>query len=417
MILVSPSDTFEVSKMSLISEVDKEILFDFYAPIVGAKNVLFYLLLLRLEPLTSKTYSEFFTSYQISQNEFVNGFPSLEAIGLVKTFIKKEGNHDHYLYRIYAPKTPQEFFSNELLNALLIRFVNEKDREALKKKYALATADVSSFKDVTLDFSSYFQLDTASLPSVDESSKETLSHKTGNLKLYFDVNVFFSALQKELPELSRASISQEEIVRIARIATLHNFDEDAIASFVTRCFEPNRPIGSKVDMERLRQIAIDNSELHFAKKEPLIATESNVSGSSSYAKTIRLMDKMGSVEFLSMLQKGHKPAKSDLALIDRLVNDIGLPENVVNALIFFTISTNDNNLNPNYLEKVGASLVRADITNALDAMNYLGAGSSRRKNAQSSSIKKPKPKSVPKETPKEEKEVVQDDFDDILNSL
>lgn len=417
MILVSPSDTFEVSKMSLIDELDEEILFDFYAPIVGAKNVLFYLLLLRLGPLTSKTYSEFFTSYQISQSEFVNGFPSLEAIGLIKTFTKKEGNHDHYVYRIYAPKTPQEFFSNELLNALLVRFVNEKDREALKKKYALEAVDISSFKEVTLDFSSYFQLDASSLPSVDDASKDTLSHKTGNLKLYFDTNVFFSALKKELPEVSRNSISQEEIVRIARIATLHNFDEDAIASFVACSFEPNKPIGNKVDMEGLRQIAIDNSELHFAKKEPLIATESNVTGSSSYAKTIRLMDKMGSVEFLSMLQKGHKPAKSDLVLIDRLVNDIGLPENVVNALIFFVVSTNDNNLNPNFLEKVGASLVRAGITNALDAMNYLGAGSSRRKSGQTLLAKKPKPKNVPKETPKEEKEVVQDDFDDILNSL
>ncbi len=416
MILVSPSDTFEVSKMSLISETDKEVLLDFYAPIVGAKNVLFYLLLLRLEPLSTKTYSDFFTAYQISQSEFVRGFPSLEAIGLVKTFLRKGEARNHYLYRLYAPKTPAEFFSNELLNALLIRFVDEKEREALKQKYALKTQDLSSFEEVSADFSSYFQLDPSSLPPLEGASEKTLARQTGNLKLYFDVNSFFLALQKDLPEVTRSSLSQEEIVHIARIATLHNLDEEAIASFAARSFEPNELPGHKVNIERLRQIALDNSDLRFAKKDPLLATESNVSGTSSYAKTIRRMDKTGSIQFLSILQKGHKPAKSDLVLIDRLVNDIGLPESVVNALIFFTLSTNDNNLNPNYVEKVGASLVRAGITNALDALNYLGGNSSKRKKMIKPQQPKPETRSLPKET-LEKKAETQDDFDDILDSL
>lgn len=418
MILVSPSDTFEVSKMSLVGDIDKEILFDFYAPIVGAKNVLYYLLLLRDEALGTQTYSSFFSHYQLSQSEFVNGFSSLEAIGLVKTFTKKEGNHDHYVYRLYGPKMPSEFFSNELLNALLLRFLDEKERERLKKKYSLKAVDVSSFKDVSLDFSSYFQIDNDSLLQTEGEKEGVLSRQTGNLKLFFDKNLFFIALQKELPDVSRDSLSQEEVVRIARIMTLHGLDEETMASLVARSFEPNKTFGNKVNIDCLRQLALDNSGFAFTKKEPILPTESNVSGQSAYAKTIRLMDKMGSVEFLSMLQKGHKPAKSDLAIVDRLTNDIGLPENVTNALIFFTISTNDNTLNANYLEKVGASLVRANITNALDAMNYLGAGSSKKSYAKTLPSKKIKKEVVKEneETPKEIKEEP-DDFDDILNSL
>ena len=418
MILVSPSDTFEVSKMSLVGDVDKDILFDFYAPIVGAKNVLYYFLLLRDEALGTQTYSSFFSHYQLSQSEFVNGFSSLEAIGLVKTYVKKEGNHDHYLYCLYGPKTPSEFFSNELLNALLFRFLDEKERERLKKKYSLKMMDVSCFKDVSLDFSSYFQIDNDSLLSTNVEKEGMLSRKAGTLKLYFDKNLFFAALRKELPDVSKESLSQEEVVRVARIMTLHGFDEETIASFVARSFEPNKVFGSKVNFDRLRQLALDTSDFAFTKKEPILATESNVSGQNSYAKTIRLMDKMGSIEFLSMLQKGHKPAKSDLAIIDCLVNEIGLPENVTNALIFFTISTNGNTLNANYLEKVGASLVRADITNALDAYNYLIASSSKKGYVKPLPNKKVK-KEVSKEkevAPKESKEET-DDFDDILNSL
>ena len=371
MTFVNPSDKFEVSKQSLIGDVDQEILFDFYTPIIGSKAVLLWNLLLRCDKEEPSLFRDFLVGNQFSQSDFAGCLPPLEAIGLLKTFTKKEKGFDSYIFLLFAPKTPSEFFSNELLSALLTRFLDESKIAALKAKYLSETPSLDGYKDITTDFSSFFQFDDTFAP-LEKEGANVLGKRSGSVNLAFDRNLFFAALSEASPDFPPEAISKEELVRIARIATLHCFDEYAMASLALRSYEPRLQRGKRIDFKKLRELANSADSFSFAKKAPIESTSSDVHGSTAYAKTIRLMEKMSPTEWLSRLQKGNKPAKTDLRLLDTLVNDIGLPESVTNALIFFVLSTNDNVLNSNYVEKVGASLVRAGISNALDAMNYLG---------------------------------------------
>ncbi len=416
--LVSPSDFFEAHKKSLVSDVDVDILFDFYAPIISAKSVLLYLLLLRLSDKGSRRFSDFFLHYQIKQVEFANWLPPLEAIGLIKSYSKSEGDHKNYSYHIYSPKTPNEFFANELLHALLVRFVDTKDRDALKAKYSVSQdEEEKGMKEISVDFSSYFQLDTSSLPRMEIDADGVLSKGSASFKLTFDRNAFFKALSKELPDANVKSFTKEEIIRLARISTLYNLDESALASLAAISYNPNAALGRRIDFDKLRSDAIGYADKHcYSKKGPEKAGESLAKGSSGLAKMMRRMDNLSSVEFLKGIQGGHKPAKSDLILVDRLINDIGLPESVVNALLFYVLTTNDNILSANYTEKLGATLVRKGINNAVDAWNYLN---SQRKTRTTSEAKMTNEKVTKEEKPstQSKENADDDDFESVLNSL
>ncbi len=413
---MSPSDVFFVAPKSLFSNVDVDILFDFYAPIISSSSVLLYLLLWRQKGKGRVFYRDFFSRYQLGQQDIVNRLPSLEAIGLVKSFYHNEGERGCYRYELYAPRTPSEFFSNELLNGLLVRFVDEKERNALKKKYVSVPKLEEGFEEISVDFSSFFQMDSSSLPPLDSSKESLISRESAPLKLYFDKNTLFKALTKELPDVLPSDFSSEEIVRVARISTLNNLDEEAMASLIAFAYHPERKRGEKIDMPFLKERALEAGVKGcYWKKGPEKAGDSQAFGSSSYAKMMRRADETSPISFLSKLQKGHKPPQSDLRLLDRLVNDIGLSQGATNALIFYVLIANDNQLNPNYVEKIASTLVRKGIDNALDAWNYL--------NEQKMSKGKKKPVAssssfLSQETPQAKGETKEeDDYEAVLNSL
>jgi replication initiation and membrane attachment protein DnaB len=92
------------------------------------------------------------------------------------------------------------------------------------------------------------------------------------------------------------------------------------------------------------------------------------------ARTIRAMDSLTPVEFLSKLQKGNKPAPSDLAAFGGTHRRDGAIRPLCNALVFYVITTKDGQLPNKYAEKIAASLMRKGIETSLDAMNYFSAG-------------------------------------------
>jgi replication initiation and membrane attachment protein DnaB len=137
-------------------------------------------------------------------------------------------------------------------------------------------------------------------------------------------------------------------------------------------------------------------------------------GDSSLARMIRSMDELTPVEFLKRLQKGHKPATSDLRLLEKLSEETGLAPGATNALVFFVLSKNGV-LSPLYVEKIGASLVREGIETAIDAMNYFNRTSKKKK--PSEPIAEENKVTVEQIKENEGKEGEDDSFEKVVSSL
>lgn len=380
MFLPSPSDLFKIKKQSFISSLDKEVLLDFYAPIIGLKAASLYILLLHEEGQEEQPFSNILSTFHLTQGDFSQYLDALEAIGLLKAFIKKTNNINHLLFVLYSPKSPEEFLGNDLLLGLLDSYLEPVLKEKLKKKYSLEKLNTKDYEDISTSFTEYFSFSSLNA-SLNENKNETyLGHHSAPLSLAFDQNVFFESLKEELPSFEESDLSKEEKQKISSLATLYNYDEVAMASMVSRCFEPLAPLGERLNINCLRDDARRNISLSYLKNSPIKQGVSLTNGDNSMAKMIRRMDTCTPIEFLTQMQKGHKPAASDIKIVDKLTIDTGVPLNVVNAIVFFVLTTNDNILNAAYCEKLGASLVREGIDNALDAYNYLLEGPNKKRN-------------------------------------
>ena len=75
--------------------------------------------------------------------------------------------------------------------------------------------------------------------------------------------------------------------------------------------------------------------------------------------------------FLGILQNGTKPALPDLRLIEDIAIKFQLNNGVINALIDYVLTSNNNVLSRALCEKIAASIAREGVQTALDTMNYL----------------------------------------------
>ena len=415
---LSPSDIFEIRKTSLISSNDYEYALDLYAPIIGIKNVSVYFAFIAEKGGEQKPLSEFLSKYRLSSGELENALSYLEAVGLVTTYHKILGKKHLYLYSIMAPRTPAQFFSNELLYGTLRSFLSEDGCKEIAKKYETGTTP-EGFENVSERFVDVFHLNIGNA-SIIQSGPKTGERKFGSLQLGFDNNAFMSALVELNPTLKPAYITKEESMRIARIAALYSYEESAMASFVSDSYRPRNVIGKRIDFDHLSELAIQNAKYDYLHKEHIKSTSSEIHGDAPTAKVIRMMDSMSTLQFLTKLQRGNKPAPSDVKLINTLVVEMGVPENVANALIFYVLGVQENALSGAYVTKLGASLVRAGITNALDALNFLGGHAKRAGKKQSEPkpvekvVKEEKPSEVVDEV--EEEEIDEEEFEELMKN-
>ena len=132
---VLPADTFIVVNKTNLSDRDRNLLIMLYQPIIGSTSIsLYYTLwsyLDKSEVLSNEwTHHHILRDMMISNSELVDAKEKLEAIGLIKTYMK-QGNVNNYIYELYSPISAHEFFNHPVLNIVLYNNVGKKEYENL----------------------------------------------------------------------------------------------------------------------------------------------------------------------------------------------------------------------------------------------------------------------------------------------
>ena len=97
----------------------------------------------------------------------------------------------------------------------------------------------------------------------------------------------------------------------------------------------------------------------------------NYFSNNALGEKVKLMEETPPSQFLRILQNDRPPVQADLNLIDDLSKNLHLAPSVINVLIDYCLTKNNNVLSRSYVEKIAASLVRENIKNAVETMNYL----------------------------------------------
>ena len=110
---VLPADTFIVVNKTVLSDKDRNILKLLYQPIIGHEAIslyyTFWSYLDKSELLSNEwTHHHILKDMLISNSEFEDAKVKLEAVGLLKTYVKN-GNINNYVYELYSPISACEF--------------------------------------------------------------------------------------------------------------------------------------------------------------------------------------------------------------------------------------------------------------------------------------------------------------------
>ena len=416
---VSANDFYEVRAMGLVSDVDKSSLLDLYEPMIGAKAVAVYLSLLSDVSCQKAdavlTHEDILNKTMLSPGEWLQAVRGLEAVGLVKTLWKAGKGVNYFVYEIYSPNDPHEFFDDALFAGTLKKYIGEKAFIQLTEMYKTAEK-ITGFDDISEGFREYFHpdYDDPVYRSIVNSSDR--GHLAGHVVTGFSYNDFFASLA-EINGLRREDFSNAETTLIERLASLYTLDARTMAGMVSSHFDGSKRLGSRVSFVDLEKDARESMSFSYLHQEN--GESSVISASTPLANAAKIMDKLTPAKFLEYLQHGHKPASSDLKIIENLSIEIGLPGPVVNTLVLFVLSQNDNVLSRAYTEKIGASLARKNIRTSVDAINYLNSsrrGPSIPKPASVSVIEKPKD-AVSAETAGKSEAIGDQEIDDMLAKL
>ncbi len=373
---VTKDDWFEIRLASVLSDYDRQILNVLYQPLIGYASLAVYFTL--WSEYAQNNYHDLFSHdhlfdyMQISPGEFLKARMRLEAIGLLQTFFKSENGVNYYTYLLNAPKYPHDFFEDPLFAGLYEKYVGVKEAERVARSFTLNSHSLSKgMSDISASFIEVFHPnldDDLFIKATTLASGKKSRRIAGDVRSEFDFGTFFATMKSKYG-FSEKCFTTKDRKEIERVAILFGFDGERMAEVVNRTYMRDEDGNASFRLDLLKKYC--QEEIKFPSIEAIKGTKSSLSSSSKLAEKIRYMESLSCYEYLRVKQDMRDLVPSDLSLLERLSSKLGLPSSVINALIDYVLETNDNKLPSSLTEKIGASLMRAKISNALDAMNYL----------------------------------------------
>ena len=412
---VSNNDFYEIRLASIVSNVDKDVLVELYQPLIGAAATMLYLTLLK-QRRNDDEDSLYVTEQLINITQFAPGMilsarHMLEAVGLLRSYEKKTSDGRYYIYVLYSPKSPKDFFDDVLFKGLLIQYVGEKEAKRLAFKYKINLDIPEEYGEVSASFVDVFHPNYDDPSFKKEFGNSIVGHEPGRVKINFNYDLFFKYIS-ETSQIMQSSFYKKDLKEIERLATLFGLDEKQMASIVVDEYEPHS--SPHLNYQRVAEKAEDavKYKIHIPASRQV---RSKLSGDAIMKQKVRLMEDVTPADYLSILQNNTEPAKADLKIVNALSAGYGFPNGIINAIIEYTLNKNNNVLSRNYAEKIAASLAREKVETTIDAMNYLN-----RVNVMAKKDMTQKHIEPVEETKKVEKveEVISDEeMDDILTKL
>lgn len=417
-----PADTYIVKNATVLNNEDRNILYKLYEPVIGSVAVsLYFTFWSNLDSLriVSLEYTHHFlmASMRLKLEDILEAREKLEGIGLIKTYIK-EGTVNSYVYELYSPLEASEFFDNPILSVALESNVGKREFNKIVKFFSIPSVSLDGYNDITSKFSDVFDtISTADMVELDGIRKVKNLGVTVDEKI--DLNAILSSIPSEM--LNHRSITSEIRNLIYKLVFIYNLDQDDITELIRNSINEKKLI----DKKRLRDNCYNfynfenkNSSPSLIYKKQPDYLRKTVSDNSKKSKMIYTFENLTPYDFLSGKNKGIKPSKSDLKLIETLLVDYDLTPGVVNVLVDYVLRINNNKLTKNFCLTIASQWKRSNIKTAEEAMELC-----RKENKRSSSVKRrvrteKRPEWYDKNI--ESSEASDDDIkklDDMLNSL
>ena len=368
LVTLLPADKYLVINKTILSDQDRDTLINLYEPIIGATAVGLYLAFWNdLNSVRSVDHSHhhLMTLLKLSLDEIKKSREALEAMGLVRTYFK-EGDINEYIYELYAPLLPNEFFNNVIYNVVLYNNVGKEEYDAIIKKYQNVEIDLTGYLDITKKINDVYESTDISVPE-NIRRRETIGINNDNI---IDFDFIISSLPKGL--INQRTFNLEVRKLINQLSYIYNFDN------IKMCELIRESISEKgiINLSDLRKNARSKYQTTNGALPSLVYRvqpeylKSPVGDNSKRGKLIAVFENTTPYDFLKSKYNNSKPTARDLKLLESLLIDLDLKPAVVNVLIDYVLKKNNNKLTTGFVETIAGQWKRENIETAADAMAF-----------------------------------------------
>lgn len=365
-----PADKYKVINKTILSENDKKNLISFYMPIIGCTAVSLYLTLwqdlnYKEEDSNILIHHHLMTLLKESKEVIYQARQSLEAVGLLKTYVKCE-NVKTFIYELYSPLLPNEFFNHPILNIVLYNNIGSEEYDNLIKLYQKKKYDYSSYIDVTKKMDEVYKSENYNVKN--DIKDRSINNITLNSKINYE------QISTSIPKnvMSDKALNKKSKELIDNLSFVYNFDTLKMIELIRGSLNEF----GMIDKNALRLNARKSYNLSSNSLPTLIYRTQpeylkKASGDNSlHAQIVSMFESISPYDFLKYKNKGAIPTNKDLKLVESLLVDLELTPAVVNVLLDYCLRKNNNKLTNAYVETIAGQWKRADLKTAEEAMKF-----------------------------------------------
>ncbi|MED4016236.1 MULTISPECIES: replication initiation and membrane attachment family protein [Sutcliffiella] len=389
-----PIDRYVVKVNGLLQEADRKIITMLYQPLIGFRGYSLFMTLwseLEQDRLWGEesTHHSIMTTMQCNLKDIHQERLKLEAIGLLKTYVKEEENVRTFIYELQPPLTPETFFSDPMLNIYLYNRLG-KSKYVKVKNFFSDEIIPNTFQNITRSFHEVFasiqaeSMMTQVTDEVLEDSKldedlEWITKKDGKeIEVKhegFDFSLFYAGLSEVV--IPRKSITPKVEEAISKLSFLYHIDPITMKDIVMNAIDDD----DTVNIEELRKVARDWYQLENKDGLPTLVERTqpvhlrkmdDKKPKSKDEQLIQMLENVSPKQLLTDFSGGD-PSISDLWIVEDVMFKQQLPAGVVNVLLYYVLLKTDMKLNRNYVEKIASHWARKRVTTVIEAMELAKA--------------------------------------------
>jgi len=307
------------------------------------------------------------TTMQLRLDDIIIAREKLEAIGLIKTYLKK-GNVNQYVYLLFSPVSPNEFFNHPILNIVLYNNIGKKEYDKLVSFFKVPKINLHEYEDITHSFDEVF---TSRAGTIRKEIEDITKRDTSNILI--NKGVDFNLLISGIPDsqVSKNCFNDETRKLINNLSFIYNLDTLDMQGIVRECINEKGLIDKTLLRKSCRDYyQFDNTgnlpTLIYNKQPDFLKKPEG--DNSKWAKLVYTFENITPYQLLKARYKGAEPTDRDKRLIENLMIDQKLNPGVVNVLISYVLQVNDQQLKKSYVETIAGQWKRLNIETVEDAM-------------------------------------------------
>ena len=369
---ILPADTYTVVNRTVINSNDRKLITMLYQPIIGYTAVSLYFSFIddldKLEIMSDDlTHHHLMATMQLKLESIVKAREKLEAVGLLKTYLKKD-NINHYVYLLFSPISANEFFNHPILNIVLYNNLGKTEYDKLINYYKIPRLNLKDYSDITSSFNEVF----TPIPGRNlDVNEDIVKNNTNNILLdkSIDFNLLISSIPKEM--VNERCFTKEIKSLINSLIYTYNIEDATMISLVRDSLNEK----GLVDKALLRKSCRNYYQFEEGGRLPTLIynrqpdyLKKPEGDNSKWAKMVYAFENVSPYEYLKAKYKGGEPTSRDLKLVENLLIDQKLSPGVVNVLLAYVLKINNQKLNKNYIETIVGQWKRLNIETVEDAM-------------------------------------------------